>query len=59
MDKHWWASKTIWVQFLGLIGMVLIATGVIGEASWPLYLGIATQVIGIIIRFVTKGEVTW
>ena len=59
MGKHWWASKTIWVQGLGLIGMVLIGAGVMGEASWPLYLGIATQVIGIIIRFVTKGEVIW
>ena len=59
MDKHWWASKTIWVQFLGLLGMVLIGSGLIGEASWPLYLGIVTQVIGIIIRFVTKGGVVW
>lgn len=59
MKKHWWASKTIWVQFLGLVGMILIASGMIGEEQWAFYVGIATQVLGIFIRFVTKGEVTW
>lgn len=59
MTKHWWASKTIWVQFLGLVGMVLIATGVVGETEWAIYCGVATQVLGIIIRFVTKSEVVW
>jgi len=57
--KHWWASKSIWVQFLGLIGMVLIAAGIIGETQWALYIGVITQVLGIIIRLITKGEVTW
>ncbi len=59
MDKHWWASKTIWVQLLGLVGMCLIAAGVIGEETWALYVGIATQVLGIIIRLVTNGEIVW
>ncbi|MDP2218516.1 MAG: hypothetical protein Q8J68_14660 [Methanolobus sp.] len=57
--KHFWASKSIWVQLLGLIGMILIATGIVGSAQWALYCGILTQVLGIIVRFVTKGEVTW
>ena len=59
MTKHWWASRTIWVQALGLIGMLLIGGGIIGETQWALYLGIATQALGIIIRVVTKGEIVW
>ena len=58
-DKYWWASKTIWAQGLGLVGMILIASGAIGEATWAQYLGIATTLLGIIIRFATKGAVTW
>ena len=59
MEKHFWASKTIWVQALGLIGMLLIGGGIIGETQWVLYVGIATQMLGILIRLVTKGEVVW
>ena len=59
MDKHWWASKTIWVQGLGLVGMILIGTGAIGESSWTTYLGLATTALGIIIRLITKGAVVW
>ena len=59
MEKHWYFSKTIWVQGLGLVGSVLIGAGLLGEASWALYLGIATQVLGVIIRIITKGEVVW
>ena len=58
-NKHWWASKTIWVQGLGLIGSVLIGAGLLGQETWALYLGIATQALGILIRLVTKGEVVW
>ena len=57
--KHWWASKSIWLQLLGLIGMVLIAAGIMGEATWAIAVGITTQVLGIIIRFITKGEIVW
>ena len=59
MGKHWWLSKSIWLQFLGLVGMGLIASGVVGEATWAIYCGILTQVLGIVIRLITKGEVTW
>ena len=59
MDKHWWASKTIWIQGLGLLGMILIGTGAVGEANWALYLGVATTVLGVIIRLITKGAVVW
>ncbi|MBU0959752.1 MAG: hypothetical protein KKB31_07435 [Nanoarchaeota archaeon] len=58
-DKKWYTSKSIWVQFLGLIGMVLIAAGVVQETQWAMYVGVATEVIGIVMRFVTKGSVTW
>lgn len=59
MSKHFWASKSIWLQALGLVGMVLIAGGVVGEANWAMYCGVATQVLGVIMRLITKGEVTW
>jgi len=59
MEKHWWASKTIWIQGLGLIGSILIGAGLIGEVQWTLYLGVATQILGIIIRLVTKGAIVW
>ena len=59
MEKHFWASKTIWVQGLRLVGSILIGAGLLGETAWALYLGIATQVLGVIIRIVTKGEVVW
>lgn len=59
MDKHWWASKTIWMQGLGLIGSILIGAGLLGEVNWALALGITTQVLGIIIRLVTKGAIVW
>lgn len=57
--KYWWTSKSIWVQILGLVGMVLIGAGIIGEATWTLYVGIVTQILGIVMRAVTKGAVTW
>ena len=59
MNKHWWASKTIWVQGLGLIGSALIGAGLMGEATWALYLGIITQILGIVIRVVTRGAIVW
>jgi len=59
MEKKWYFSKTLWVQALGLIGSVLIGAGLLGQEAWALYLGIATQVLGILIRLVTKGEVVW
>jgi len=58
-NKYWWASKTIWVQGLGLVGMILISAGLVGDADWAKYLGIATTVLGVVIRFITKGEVIW
>ena len=59
MDKHWWASKSILIQLVGLVGMVLIGLGVVGETQWALYCGVITQVLGVVIRIVTKGAVTW
>jgi len=59
MNKKWYFSKTIWIQGLGLIGSILIGAGVMGESSWALYLGIATQALGVVIRLVTKGAVIW
>lgn len=59
MEKKWYFSKSIWIQGLGLIGSVLIGAGILGQETWALYLGIATQVLGILIRLVTKGAVRW
>ena len=59
MKKKIWASKSIWVQVIGLAGSVLIGTGILGDAQWALYSGIITQVLGVIMRLVTKDEVVW
>ena len=57
--KHWFLSKSIIVQALGLVGMILIGLGIIGEETWAKYLGYITTALGIAVRFVTKGAVTW
>ena len=59
MKKKIWASKSIWVQVIGLAGSVLIGTGILGDAQWALYSGIITQLLGVIMRLVTKDEVVW
>ena len=59
MEKKVWASKSVWVQFLGLVGSVLIGTGILGDTQWALYSGIITQVLGVIMRLVTKDAVVW
>lgn len=59
MNKKIWASKSVWVQVIGLAGSVLIGTGILGDAQWALYSGIITQVLGVIMRLITKEEVVW
>jgi len=59
MIKHWYFSKSIGIQLLGLIGMILIAGGLVGQEQWVLYVGVITQILGIFVRIITKGEVTW
>ena len=58
-NKKWWTSKSIAVQVIGLVGTLLMGGGIIGQEQWVLYSGLATQVIGIIMRLVTKDPVGW
>lgn len=46
------------MQLLGLIGMILIGAGLIGEPQWAIYEGIITQVLGVVMRLVTKESIT-
>ena len=57
--KHWFLSKSIIVHALRSVGMNLIGLGIIGEDAWAKYLGYITTALGIFVRFITKGAVTW
>ena len=58
-NKKWWTSKSIWVQGIGLVGTVVMAGGFVGQEQWVMYSGLATQILGIIMRLVTKEPVGW
>lgn len=55
--KKWWASKSIQVQVIALLGTCLIGAGIVGEAQWAVYSGAASQILGIVMRFITKSEI--
>ena len=57
--KKWYASKTIWVNAIALVGAILNESGVIGAP-----LGAETQVLilsalNFILRIITKEEIVW
>lgn len=56
MDKKWYASKTLWVNAIGLAAM--IAQGAFGWVISPEYQAMALTVVNVILRAVTKTELT-
>lgn len=50
-------SKTFWANVLGLIGMVLTATGVVGEPEWVQYELAALALANVVIRLITKQPI--
>ena len=57
MEKKPWASKTLWVNILGVVGILAQTyTGfVIGPELQVMILG----VINVILRLITKEEISW
>ena len=57
--KKWYVSKTVWVNLIGLVGAVLVATGTLAADIGPETVAIILVVVNTILRFVTKEEITW
>ena len=58
-EKKWYLSKTLWVNFIGFAGAVLVATGVLAVEISPETVVIILAVINAILRFITKEPVVW
>ena len=56
--KKWYASKTIWVNAIGLIGAILVGTGVIDNELSPETVASILVVANILLRFFTKESIT-
>lgn len=58
MLKKWWMSKTLWVNIIALIAIILQeATG--HEAFNPEYQAMILGVINMILRTITKEKIIW
>jgi predicted RNase H-like HicB family nuclease len=57
MDKQWYTSKTLWVNGLAFIAMLVQSqTGVIMDAELQIAI---LAVINLVLRLVTKKEINW
>ena len=50
-------SKTFWANLIGLVGMVLTGTGVLGQPDWLQYEAVALAVVNVAIRLVTHQPI--
>jgi hypothetical protein len=58
MKKNWFESKTIWVNFLAFVAIVLQA--IYGkEMLNPAAQGMILTVINMVLRFITKHQIDW
>ena len=57
MQKKWYASKTIWVNLLALIGSITVA--VFGYVISPEIQASILVVLNIILGAVTKENIVW
>ena len=57
--KKWYASKTVWVNAIALVGAVLVGAGVWDNPLSPDTEVIILSVINFVLRFVTKEEIVW
>lgn len=56
--KKWYMSKTLWVNFLAFVAILL--QGITGkEVLSPETQGIILTLINMMLRFVTKHEINW
>ena len=57
-NKKWWASKTLWVNAIALVAMIV--QGITGKEIISLeYQAMALSAINFILRLVTKSPVVW
>ncbi|MCO1599804.1 hypothetical protein [Desulfosporosinus nitroreducens] len=58
MQKKWYASKTLWSNALMLAGVIVLnATG--EDILTPEVQGAILVVVNVVLRVVTKEEITW
>jgi len=55
--KPWWMSKTVWTNFIALIGSVVLAIG-FDPGRWAEIATVALAVVNLGLRLVTKEEIT-
>jgi hypothetical protein len=56
--KKWYESKTLWVNFIALIAVVV--QGITGKEYLNLESqGVILTLINMILRFITKHEINW
>lgn len=55
MNKLWYKSKTLWVNFITIIAIVVFGV----ETIPPEYIGAILAAINMILRLITKEPITW
>ena len=56
--KKWYASKTVWSNFIMLIGVVVLNTTGKNLLTPEVQAAIIT-VVNLLLRIITKEEITW
>ena len=59
MQKKWYTSKSVWVGVVTLVYGILLATGVVSVELSEATLATILGIIVVILRFITKDEITW
>ena len=54
MNKKWYTSKTLWINVLAIIGII-----VFGKELSPEMIATALAVINMILRLITKEPIVW
>ena len=60
MGKKFWASKTLWINFIAVVAAILAATGVydLDATAQAEIVAAVMAVVNIVLRFVTKEPVS-
>lgn len=56
--KKWYTSKTVWSNFIMLIGVIVLNTTVKNILTPEVQAAIIT-VVNLLLRIITKEEITW
>ena len=55
MNKKWYTSKTLWVNFITIIAIAFFGIGTVP----PEFLAMGLALINMILRWITKAPVVW